>query len=481
MSNLSLIGREQEQAILNKAYETAEAELIAVFGRRRVGKTFLVRSVYQDRIKFEITGIQNGSAKEQLQHFTNQLNYFARPILPFQAPENWQAAFRMLAVYLETQVGKGKLVLFLDEFPWLAAKRSDFLRAFGLFWNSWASRQAVVVVICGSAASWMISNVIRNKGGLHNRVTKRIHLQAFNLYETELFLQSRQVQLDRYHLLQLYMAMGGVPHYLKEVEGGKTATQNIDQICFSPHALLREEFAQLYDALFEQAASHVLVIRALASTRKGLSRQEIIQLSKLSDGGSTTKVLEELSHSGFITAYYAFGKKKKDLRYRLTDAYSLFYLKFMENKRGEGRGTWEKLASSQSWKSWSGYAFESICLQHLPAIKKAMGIAGIYTEASGYFIKNSELGRGAQIDLLLDRADQAIDLFEIKFYQTPFALTKAQAEQIRLTQAIFKADTKTSKQVSTSLLSTFPLLPNQHSQGLLAHTLDMNCLFQPFY
>jgi hypothetical protein len=386
----------------------------------------------------------------------------------------------MLTVYLETHFKEQKAVIFLDEFPWLAAGKSAFLRAFGLFWNSWASQKNIVIVICGSAASWMISKVVRDKGGLHNRITRRIHLLPFNLNETELFLNSRGLRLDRYQLLQIYMAMGGVPHYLKEVEPGKTAIQNIDQICFSQQGLLREEFSQLYPALFDHPENHIRVVRALADTRNGMSRTDLLAKTGLSDGGTTSNILEELVNSGFVAAYYTFGKKKKELRYRLTDEFSLFYLQFIENKRGEGAGTWERLAQTQSWKSWSGYTFESICLKHVPAIKKALGISGIYTEASTYYLKNSAFGRGIQVDLLLDRNDHAINLFEIKFYQSSFAVSKEQAALFRLKTAIFKTEAKTPKQVFLTLLTTFPIVPNEHSLGSVDVAIDMNALFEPF-
>lgn len=478
MMQQPFIGRREETTILEKAYTSGEAELVAVIGRRRVGKTFLVRTVYAGKIAFEMTGIQNGSLRSQLQHFTDRLQYHTRSMLPLSIPRNWQEAFKLLIMYLESRDQREKTVVFLDEFPWLASRRSDFLTAFGLFWNTWASQHPVVIVICGSAASWMIQHVVRDKGGLHNRITRRIHLQPFHLGEVEQFLRTRDVRLDRYQLIQLYMAMGGIPHYLKEVEAGKTAVQNIDQICFSPQGLLREEFNQLYPALFDRAEHHMRIVRALANTWQGLSRAEIIEQIGMADGGSASDILEELVNSGFISAYYAFGKKKKEIRYRLTDEYSLFYLHFIEDKRGGGAGAWDKLSQTQLWKSWSGYAFESVCLKHVPAIKKALGISGIYTEASSYYLKNSALGRGIQVDLLLDRNDQAINLFEIKFYQSPFALTKAQADAFRLKTAIFKNATNTSKQVFFTLLTTFPVIPNEQSLGVVDIALDMNCLFE---
>lgn len=475
-----LTGRQEEVTILQKALHSGDPELVALIGRRRVGKTFLVRQVYAGQISFEITGIQNGSSEEQLQNFADRLNYHAKPVLPLRTPLNWQEAFQMLILFLEKLHQSDKPVIFLDEFPWLAGKKSDFLKAFGLFWNSWASQNNVLVIICGSAASWMITHVVRDKGGLHNRITRRIHLQPFNLHETEAFLQSRSVRLDRYQILQLYMAMGGVPHYLKEIEAGQTAVQNIDRICFSGQGLLREEFEQLYPALFEQSEHHIRIIRALSSTWQGLTRADIIAQTGMGDGGNTTRIIEELMHSGFISGYYAFGKKKKEMRYRLSDAYSLFYLKFIEPNRSEGAGAWKQLSQQQTWKSWSGYAFENICLQHVPAIKKALGISGIYTEASSFYLKSSDWGRGIQIDLLLERGDHAIHLFEIKFYQNAHAVSKEQAEEIAVKKAIFQSATGSNKQIFYTWLSTFAPVTNEHSLAVLDVTLDMNCLFEPF-
>ncbi len=474
----TLTGREAEIAILQKAYQSDEPEMVAVVGRRRVGKTFLVRACYAGKIDFEMTGIKGGKTAAQLQHFTSRLNLHAQPTEPFRQPHNWQAAFDMLIAWLGKREKAEKAVVFFDELPWLAGKRSDFIQAFGLFWNSWASQQNIVVVICGSAASWMISHIMKDKGGLHNRITRRILLKPFNLYETEIYLQSKGIRLSRYHLLQVYMAMGGIPHYLKEIESGKSAVEIIDQVCFSEQGLLREEFDELYSALFDNAQYHIQIVRALATTWQGMSRLEIAQKTGISDGGNLSKYLQELTNSGFTSTYFAFGKKKKELRLRLTDEYSLFYLQFMENNRNEGEGTWQRLSQLQQWKSWSGYAFESICLKHIPQIKKALGITGIYSEASNFYSKNSPLGRGVQIDLLIDRNDKAINLFELKFYAEPFVVKKDQADEIRLKKAIFKDVTGTNKQVFYVLLTTFPIIQNEHSLDVFDKVLDMDCLFK---
>jgi len=476
MKNI-VIGRQEEKIILEKALQSPEAEMVAVIGRRRVGKTYLIRSIYKNQIKFQMTGILKGTRKEQLQHFTDRMNFHFKPVLPFTLPKNWMAAFQMLTLYLDSQKFQEKIVLFFDELPWIATHKGGFLKAFGLFWNSWASEQSIVVVICGSAASWMIQKVVRNKGGLHNRITRRIQLQPFTLAETKAFFKSRSINLDHYHIIQLYMAMGGIPHYLKEVEKGQSAAHNIDRIFFSTNSLLREEFDSLYPALFENAELHIKVIKTLAAKWQGLTRKEILQQSKLPNGGTFTKVLEELKHSGFISPFYTFGKQITGIRYRLTDEYSLFYLKFIDNKRLEEKGMWKKFSQTQTYKIWSGFAFENVCLKHIPPIKKALSIGGVYSETSTYRSQQKEELPGIQIDLLIDRNDYVINLFEIKFYNTPFILTKAYAKEVRTKMAIFKANTSTLKQLFVTFLTTFGIHPNEYSTGLIDQALTMDVLF----
>jgi uncharacterized protein len=477
-----LIGRKKEQEILRKVLETPEAELVAVLGRRRVGKTFLVRSVYGALIRFDITGLQNAATKKQLKNFAVHLRNTFGDLAPKEPPGDWLDAFQFLIECLEKTIDPAvKSVIFLDELPWMAGRKSGFLDGLSYFWNSWAVKKNVVVVICGSAASWMIQHVVYHKGGLHNRITRRIHLMPFNLHETDAYLRSLNMNFTLFQVVQLYMALGGIPHYLKEVDGSKSAVQNIEQICFAQTGLLRDEFLKLYPSLFEDATHHITIIEALAKKWKGLTRQEIIEATNLPDGGNLSRYLEELVHSGFISIFSAFGRKPKDALYRLTDEYSLFYLHFIKpiSQNTYERDTWQNLSQTPLFKSWSGYAFENIALKHVEQIKKALGISGIYTESGSFYQKGSAAQKGLQIDLLLDRKDAAINLFELKFYTEPFALTKAQAAELEQKVALFKALTGTRKQIFLNLLSTHTLQPNEYSTGLLHEAFGLDVLFEP--
>jgi AAA+ ATPase superfamily predicted ATPase len=475
----NLIGRENEIQILTDALQSNQAELIAVYGRRRVGKTYLIRQFYADRILFEFTGMKESSLATQLENFVLSISTALNLETEIAPPNNWLQAFHILIRLLEKRLSSKKQVIFLDEFPWIDTPRSNFLAAFDHFWNSWASKQNnLVIVICGSAASWMIQNIVSNKGGLHNRLTRRIRLLPFSLYETKVFLQHHKVQLDHYQLLQLYMTTGGIPHYLKEVKIGESATQAIDRLCFTNDGILRDEFKNLYIALFDKADRHINIVKALANKRSGMNRNEIMETCHLSSGGSVTKVLDELLESGFILNYIPFNKNTKDTIYKLSDEYSIFYLKFIENSKATGAGTWQTKSTGASYKSWSSLAFENICLKHIPLIKKKLGISGIYTEQSVWRFSPKDKSDGTQIDLLIDRQDNCINLCEIKFSIHPFVVSKKYSETLNAKKMIFLEQNTSKKSVFITLISTFGAKINEHFVSTVQNQVTMEALFE---
>jgi AAA+ ATPase superfamily predicted ATPase len=375
-----LIGRETELSILGSAYSSEKSEFVAIYGRRRVGKTYLVRRYFEDDFAFQVTGLANVPMKHQLANFNLALKKYdpTNEIVPL---DDWLTAFSLLTHCLEKK--EGRKVIFIDELPWLDTRNSNFIQGLGHFWNSWASaRNDILLIVCGSATSWMTNKLINNKGGLHNRITKKINLHPFTLFECEKYLQTRKVALDRYQIVQLYMSLGGIPYYWDEVKPGLSAIQNIDNICFSESGLLRNEFINLYRSLFNKYERHLSIVTSLAKRSMGLSREEIIHYSGLPNAGSTTRILDELEESGFIRKYLPFGRKSRDSLYQLVDFYTHFYLKFIEKRPISGNNTWMNLFDTPSYRAWSGYAFEQVCLYHLPQIKHSLGISGVQTNVS---------------------------------------------------------------------------------------------------
>jgi len=471
-----LIGRHPETTALRSALTSDKGEMVAVIGRRRVGKTFLVNEVLGEHIVLQQTGVRHAPAERQLRTFTNKLSLLAGKQIP--EVKDWLDAFFQLRLVLEPLLDpEKKAVLFFDELSWLATPEGEFLDYLAHFWNDWGARQPIVIVLCGSVSSWIINKVINDKGGLHNRVTRYLHLKPFTLTETEAFLRARHVNFTRYQILQLYMAIGGIPLYLEDIKAGRSAAENIDRLCFSQTGLLREEFSRLYPSLFDDARNHIEVVRTLAEHPRGLSRTEIIANSSVANGGVASRVLEELEQSDFIMAYEPFGKKKHGKVYRLIDEYTHFYLRFIERNNKSGEGTWMQISRQHSYKIWGGYAFEGVCMQHVPAIKKALGISGVYTNTYSYqkTAKNDE--PGVQVDMLLERADKVINLFEIKFYAEEWAMTAGQAELLRQRIERFKRYTKTKQQVIPVVISYAGLREGKYSLGLVGQSFTGDVLF----
>lgn len=475
-----VVGRESEKKMLREAMQSKTPELIAVYGRRRVGKTFLIRQFLKKEIAFEFTGSKEAKLGQQLVNFSKSLGKLSGNEKLYRVPANWSDGFDLLTSYITPKLATGKTVVFLDEFPWINTHKSGFLSAFDHWWNSWGTKQhKLVVIICGSAAAWMIQNIVYNKGGLHNRITRKLRLLPFTLQETEAYLKGQNVSLDRYQILQLFMVLGGIPHYLKEIKKGESSTQVIDRLCFSKDGLLHDEFKSLYHSLFDDATKHLAVVRALAKNNSGLTRNEIIDEAALTSGGRITELLDELIESGFVTTWLPYDKKSKDSIYKLADEYSHFYIKFMENSRSQGTGTWLRFSDGQSWKSWSGIAFERVCLKHIPQIKKALGITVIYTEESAWrYIPKK--GNGAQIDLLIDRRDFVIHICEMKYSASTYTIDKKYAGELENKEDVFREQTKTKKSLFITMVTTFGVKDNEYASRLVKNNVKMDALFEMY-
>jgi AAA+ ATPase superfamily predicted ATPase len=469
------IGRVKEIQVMEGLKNSDKSEFLAVYGRRRVGKTYLIRHVFESDFVFQLTGQPNTKLQWQLANFHRTLVRIRGEKIVLKPAKNWFEAFQQLMDLVEAAY-QPKKVIFLDELPWFDTPQSGFLSALEHFWNSWATtRQDVILAVCGSSASWIINKVINNKGGLHNRITKRIKLEPFTLAETEAFFKSKNSAFERYQIAQLYMVLGGIPFYLEMVDMGQSAVQNINRLCFESTGELRTEFGNLYSSLFKKAQNHVAVIEALATKSIGLNRDELIKLAKINNGGGATTLLQELEECGFIRKYPAFGKKEKYHIYQLIDFYSLFYLTFIKDTSLLDDNLWINGIDNPAYRAWSGYAFEMVCLHHLKEIKHTLGISGVFTTTSSWYAPDKK--QKAQIDLVIDRRDGIINLCEMKFSIKPFTIEKRYADELKNKIELFREQTSTQKSTFLTMITAFGLQRNEHSNAWVQNSITLNELF----
>lgn len=473
-----IIGREPEINILDCIYHSPNASMIAIYGRRRIGKTYLINHYFQEKgVYLEITGSKDANLEIQLRNFYQEfINVF-----PYRntksAPKDWSEAFFQLKSSIAELDNQRKVIVFLDELPWLASPRSGFLPALEYSWNRHLSRMPnVIVILCGSAASWMIENIINNKAGLYGRLNAQIPIYPFDLSVTEKYLKQQNVQLTRKQIVELYMAIGGVGKYLSLVEPAKSVPQIISQLFFSAQGPLFLEFHRLYQSLFDSAEKHLSIVRILSKKRYGLLQRPLLEKANLPQSGTSSMVLRELEESGFISSLPMFGKEKKERKFKLIDEFSYFYLNWVEPihsdiLRGSNTNYWEKMYHSHGWLSWAGFAFETICLKNISKIKKALGIASVNTVESHW--ENSE----AEIDLLIDRADDVIHLCEIKFSNTEFIITKNYAEILLKKKEAFREHSKTKKAIFITLITPYGVKENIYSRDIVQNEVLLNDLF----
>ena len=470
-----LISREKEKQVLLDALKAKESQFIAVYGRRRVGKTYLIRQTYGDLFTFEHSGLANGDRKEQIQAFTASIR---RAGLSVKAePKNWLDAFELLKDLIQTSNSKKKII-FIDELSWMDTQKGSLLVALENFWNGWASaRDDVVFVVCASATSWMLDKIVHNKGGLYNRLTAQIYLKPFRLIECEEYLKARNIDLSRYDILELYMAVGGIPFYWNYVKKGYSVAQNIDAMFFAEGAPMKDEFKYLYASLFKNPEAYIQVITILGRKKAGMSREELIE-EGMDDNGKLTKILVELEYCGFIRKYNCIGFKKKNAVFQLIDPYTLFYFRFIaENVRAD-KHFWSTNQNSPLYYNWCGLAFERVCFAHEEQILQALGISGVSTVFFAWRTARSKTSEsGAQIDLVIDRADGVINLCEIKFTKEPFTVNADDEEDLENKMARFSEETHTDKAIHLVLISAKGLKKNEYS-NIFQNIITLENLFK---
>ena len=478
-----MIGCKKEIETLNKLYYSDKSQFVAVYGRRRVGKTYLINEVFDGKITFRHAGLSpienNGDEsdsplKKQLKHFYNSLIF--QGMKKSKCPDNWLDAFLLLELFLQSKDDGSRQVVFIDELPWLDTPKSGFITAFEGFWNTWAcSRKNIMLIVCGSATSWMTDKLINNHGGLYNRLTCEIKLAPFSLVECEEYFKSENVMMSRYDIVQAYMITGGVPYYLSYFQSGLSLAQNIDALFFGKNAPLQGEFKRLFNSIFNNAEMMTTIIRALNTKHYGCTRKELSEISGISVGGTLTNALSSLIASDFIKKYVPFGCSKRDEYYKLTDPFCSFYLRFVEKQNGLSNDFWISNIQAQNIVTWRGIAFENVCFNHIAQIKNALGISGVSTIESSWSKKKTD-ETGTQIDMLIERKDNIINMCEMKFYGTEFVVDKNYDKVLRNRLDLLSEYISPKMAIHSTLITTFGLKYNEYS-GNFVKVIKMDDLF----
>jgi len=473
-----IIGRNEEIVTLEDCFKSRKPEFLTIFGRRRIGKTYLIRQVFSKKkntIFFNVTGLKEGTLKDQLSNFIEQLSNIFYDAISLTVPKTWRQAFKLLNQAIEKQKKNQKIVLFFDELPWMHTPKSKLLQNIDYYWNQyWSNDARIKLIVCGSSASWILRKIINNKGGLHNRITQKIRLEPFTLAETKNFLDYSGIKLKNEQILLLYMMTGGVPYYLAAIKKGLSAAQIIDKLAFNEKGLLFTEFDNLFSSLFDDYETYVRIVEIIASSQYGIGKRELLKaLGKAAMGESGVKKLEELEEAGFIMSIMRFQHKRQGIYYRVIDQYSLFYLKWIAplrkslQKKSLKSEKWKINQKTPEWYSWLGYAFETVCYQHLFIIREKLSIAADATASAWrYAPKKGKKERGTQIDLLFDRKDDAITICEIKYSEDVFVITKDYMEKLQKKLTVFKDRTNTEKQLFLSIVATKGLRNNFYAEEI---------------
>jgi AAA+ ATPase superfamily predicted ATPase len=447
---MELIGRSKEKAKLRYYYESKSSQFIVIYGRRRIGKTFLIKKYFEDKLFFSFSGTYEENVKVQIKDFINKLELKAKA-------NNWRDCFNLLIEKIKNSPKKEKKVIFIDELSWIKKSSITFLNALEYFYNDFCSiRDDILLIVCSSATTWIINNVFSNKGGLYNRTTDRILLQPFSLKECEQFLLAKNINYTQYDIAELYMIFGGIPYYLDFIKKGLSVAQNIDEIFFVLGAPLFNEFEKIFSAMFSNSKKHEEIIKIIFDTKKGLTRKDIVDKSKVKDGGNLTKILNDLELCGFIRKYNRYPDLTKNSLYQLIDPFCLFYLAFVNTSNSYNINYWLSQTTSSTINIWRGYAFEIVCLHHVEEIKKAIGIDKINTSVSSFSDKEN------QIDLIISRQDRIVDLCEIKFYQGEVEINKEYDLKIRNRSLEFSKHLKKNYAINIVFITPFGVLHNMY-------------------
>lgn len=486
-NNNFVIGRAKEKAELKTVLESKKSEFLGIYGRRRIGKTFLIREYFKNMkgVQFlSFQGQKDVDTKTQIDTFYHELEKQFKINYQLKRARDWQGAFHDFDKFIEKHTLENKkdvIVLFLDELPWFCNSKAGFLPALDYYWNQrWSANAKMKLIVCGSAASWMIKNVVNAKGGLHNRLTKKMYIAPFQFVEVKEFSKTNKLNFTDTQLLQIYMVLGGVPFYWSLLKKTTPISKQIDDLLFGKNAILKNELQNIFRSLFDNSELHLRIVKILSAAKSGIERNTLLNKCQIKSGGQASQYLDNLIHSGFIESFHLFGNKKKLTLFRLIDSFSYFDSYWSKQSLGLV-AFWQNKIQTPKLNTWAGYAFENFCLQHINQIIKALEIdRQVEAIHSWHSIDQNKKGdieeKGAQIDLIIERMDGVLHVIEIKYSQNEFVLKKEDAKNILNKVDRFKEKTQYRGQIKINLVTPIGLKKGLWNDEVFDKTITLKDL-----
>ena len=494
-----MIGRKKEIKLLNEICDLEESSLVAIYGRRRIGKTYLVNHMFkkyrQDCLFFEFTGAYDGDKRGQIDNFIDQVYewFYVEPSFEIKS---WSDAFRFLKRTIDKEIKKRdsneKVIVFLDEVPWIdRSNKGGFLSALGYFWNTWCEpRENVVLILCGSNSSWIRDKILKNaRGSLYQRVTHQISMYPFDLKETKAYLlEQKGFMIDNKTVTDIYMIFGGVAKYLSFLNPNESSAENIDRVFFSIHGSMYREYDELFSSLFADKSDYYKsVIELLCTRRSGFSLSDISKAFNEKLGGKLRLAIAELEECGFIKGLSKYGNSVRGVNYMIVDPYILFHHKWIKGFSRNDIATlpnnyWLHKSSSQSYAVWSGYAFEIVVMVNIRLYLNAIGRLGFFSGVYHWqHMAKSEDEQGAQIDMVVNYGNNIFDILECKYYNSEYVISKEYAKNIKNKLSMFKKYGLYSKQKSELrlvFLTSYGVKMNAEAHSLNISRVCLDDLFE---
>jgi AAA+ ATPase superfamily predicted ATPase len=404
------IGRKVEIAQLTALIDLPRPSIAVIYGRRRVGKSELIRHVTQGKNVLSFEGLEGQPKHKQIKNFLFQLS--AQSNIREKNISDWPDAL----ILLRTLTQDGQWIIILDEFQWMANYQNELVSVIKMIWEKYLSQNPdLTLILCGSIASFMKSKVLKSSA-LYGRTDYELNLHELNLSEISEFFPGKGSD----EVIDTAMLVGGIPKYLELISEYPSLYDALEPLAFSQDGFFKTEYDRLFASHFGKKPIFMKIIQTLATNPYGLTTGKLAKEMQVASGGTLCHQLDDLESAGFLHSIIPFDKPEgsKLRKYILMDAYVRFYHSIIRGSMKETtppNTQFHAIMSSPRYAAWAGMAFEFLCMRHHKEISRILGFHGIPYTAGPFFQRKTLDTPGVQIDLLFERSDKILVLCEMKY------------------------------------------------------------------